>query len=172
MERRSGERAEIDDTPSPEPPSCELFLWVLSGATWWLCAHSLTLLFPLPGPWLPTEIAIPIGIFMGIIGRFLPRRREGTAVLIVTGLAAGAAAGWNFARGAPVGDRFLAPSQNDIFLSIVVCSALGLAANAGVAWGMARLGRRPIQLLAVLLFLVLIMLGGVTLVNLITVAPS
>lgn len=144
----------------------ELFLWCFSGAIWWLCVHSMTLLFPLPGPWLPVEIAVPIGVLMGLAGWYLEVRPEGVPILLTAGLAGGAAGGWNSARGAPAGEVFLLPSLEEQFLAVVVCALLGLGANLGLDWSLQRWRRQPMRLFGFLLSLVSLMLAAVTVVTL------
>ncbi|MEJ2077560.1 MAG: hypothetical protein P8020_00005 [Acidobacteriota bacterium] len=142
------------------------FLWIFSGAIWWICAHTMSLLVPFPGPWLPISVATPVGALMGLIGRYTPSRRMVPWLLASTGFVAGACLGWVNARGELRGDTFLPPTNFDEVVAVVVCSLLGVAANLGCYWLMATSADRPIRLLALLLLLVVIMLAAVTTVTL------
>ncbi|GAB4231196.1 MAG: hypothetical protein Kow00109_03260 [Acidobacteriota bacterium] len=126
----------------------------------------MTLLFPLPGPWLPVEVAVPIGILMGLAGGYLHARPQGASIFLLAGLAGGAAGGWNCARGAPTGTGFLLPTVEEQLLSVVVCALLGLGANLGLDWSLERWRRQPLRLLGFLLSLVSLMLAAVTTVTL------
>ncbi len=146
------------------------FLWCLSGAVWWLSAHSMTLLYPLAGPFIPVGAAIPTGVLMGLAGRYIPDRRMARQLLICAGLLVGAYMGWDFARGPIRGSDFLPPTGSDHLTGALVCAILGVAANVGTIWTMRRFTGKPLTLLSVLLFLLLIMLAAVTAVTLLTQA--
>lgn len=145
-----------------------LILWVISGSVWWMCAHSMTLIFPLPGPWLPVERAVPVGVMMGLLGFALFRGQRGASdpktrlLLQLVGAVAGLYLGWTHARG-PLTETqtFLLPTLRDKELSAVVCGGLGLAANTGTLWLIQRFGERPIRLLAILLLLLSIVFAAV-----------
>ena len=144
------------------------FLWCLSGAVWWLSAHSMTLLYPLAGPFIPVGAAIPAGVLMGLVALYIPTRNLTRWLLICSGFVAGCYLGWVFARGPIRGDAFLPPMGADQAMGALICGILGIAANAGTIWTMQRFSERPLKLLSVLLFLLLIMLAAVTAVTLLT----
>lgn len=126
----------------------------------------MSLLVPFSGPWLPIEVATPVGALMGLIGRYTPSRKMVPWLLGSTGFVAGACLGWVYARGELRGDTFLPPTNFDQLMAVVVCSLLGIAANLGCYWLMTTSADRPMRLLALLLLLVLIMLAAVTVVTL------
>ena len=84
----------------------ETVLWVICGIVLWHCAHSITLIFPLPGPWLPTEVAWVTGVIMGFLGCILSGKtlgrisRSGRRLFCIIGVVSGAYLGWISARGA------------------------------------------------------------------------
>jgi hypothetical protein len=130
----------------------------------------MTLIFPLPGPWLPTGVALATGAIMGGLGRIVcvkelrgvPKTSRGA--FFVLGLVSGAYLGWISARGAPAElSGFVAPSEGEQLLSAVVCGGLGLAANGGIVWLMGRAGDRPLRVLYLLLCLLLLFLAAVSL---------
>jgi|SRR5690606_6312296 len=152
-------------------------LWMFTGAIWWLCVHSMTLLFPLPGPWLPAHVAVPAGVIMGLVEfsffrRFHDRVRLGrgysrrfTIMSLVLGLATGVYLGWNFARGnIAISDTFVEPTLAQKQLSALVCGTLGMLANWGILWLVSHYGTRPVRLMSMLLILVLIMFAAVLIV--------
>ena len=146
-------------------------LWAICGIVFWHCAHTITLIFPLPGPWLPTEVAWVTGLIMGCLGYFLSAERlKGISLsrgrlFPVLGVVSGLYLGWIFARATMTQqERFLPPSETDRVLSALLCGGLGLAANWGTSWLMEKKGDRPPQVLYYLLCLLLLMLAAVALV--------
>jgi hypothetical protein len=135
----------------------------------------MTLLFPLPGPWLPIRVAIPTGFLMGLGGYLVARssgRRRSLGdrlLLYAAGLWAGAYLGWFSARGPLIGqDFFLKPSLGEKVLSAAVCGALGLAANSGMTWLAKHTIGKPIRLGLYLVALLLTLLLAVGILILIT----
>ncbi len=147
----------------------QTILWVICGTILWHILHSITLIFPLPGPWLPTQAAWATGILMGCLGRFLSSELfagivwQSRGLFCLLGSVSGAYLGWIFARGILTqrGD-FLTPSENEQLLSAVVCGALGLAANCVMSWLMDMWGDRPFRVLCFLLFLLLLIFAAVS----------
>lgn len=141
----------------------EVTLWLLSGSILWLCAHTMTLIFPLPGPWLPIPAAVPTGAIMGLLGWALARSAH-KILMPVTGLLTGSYLGWVFARGSLTGaDSFAPATTSDRLLSVLVCGLLGLAANAGMLW-MISLRDRPLVVFSILLSLLAVMFLAVFLI--------
>lgn len=147
-----------------------ILLWMLCGAVFWHCAHSITLIFPLPGPWLPTDVAWVTGIIMGFLGRSLfgrypaPMTLDRKQLFVLLGAASGAYLGWVSARGGLTPqESFLLPSATEQLLAAVVCGGLGLASNFGMSWLMENRGDRPFRVLQFLLCLLLLMFAAVSL---------
>ncbi len=147
----------------------EIILWVICGIVLWHCAHSITLIFPLPGPWLPTEVAWVTGVIMGCLGRILSGEHLGRTswssrrLFCILGVVSGAYLGWISARGALTQQEdYLPPSATDHVFSVVVCGGLGLAANCGMSWLMEQTGDRPFRVLYFLLCLLLLMFVAVS----------
>jgi len=145
-------------------------LWVVCGIVLWHCAHSITLVFPLPGPWLPTQVAWVTGVIMGCLGRILSGGYLGRLswssrrLFCILGLVSGTYLGWVSARGALTQQEdFLPPSATDHVLSALVCGGLGMAANCGMSWLLEQTGDRPFRVLYFLLFLLLLMFAAVSL---------
>lgn len=148
------------------------YLWLVSGAILWLSAHTMTLLFPMPGPWMPASVAVPMGVLMGLIGAVassdaLGLKARAVAMLLpLTGFITGSHLGWYLARGALRGsDSFLAPSTEEKVVALVVCGLLGTLANGGLLWLMRRSGSRPLELLGTLLALLGVLLVAVYVVS-------
>lgn len=147
-------------------------LWSLSGATWWLCAHSMTVIFPMPGPWLPIGASVSAGVLMGLMALKLApdlsakppaaTHQRTRLLMYIVGFVAGSYLGWTFARGSLTGmDSFLPATGADRQLSAIICGLLGLAANWGMLWLIARVGDRPLRLLSILLVLVALLFFAV-----------
>lgn len=148
-----------------------LRFWLLrlvAGAVWWMVAHTMTLLLPLAGPWMPIPVAIPTGLLMGIVfalSRLLTVLRR---VLLPAGLTAGSYLGWVFARGdLGPGGVFASPSETDQWAATMICGGLGVAANGGMCWLVETYESRPVRLLGILVLLLSVLMAGVLLLALV-----
>ncbi len=152
------------------PAFANLCFWLLrlvAGAVWWMGAHTMTLLLPLSGPWLPIPAAIPTGLLMGVIfglSRVVSLFRR---VLVPAGLTAGSYLGWVFARGdLGTGGVFAPPSEADRLAATLVCGGLGVIANGGMRWLLETYEARPVRLLGILVLLLAVLMAGVLLLAL------
>lgn len=158
----------IQETPAA---FVNLRFWLLrlvAGSVWWMGAHTMTLLLPLAGPWIPIPVAIPTGLLMGVVfglSRLLAVLRR---VLLPAGLTAGSYLGWVFARGdLASGGYFASPSETDRWAATLICGGLGVAANGGMRWLVESYESRPVRLLAILVLLLSVLMAGVLLLALV-----